>query len=149
MPKGVINGLLHLVPAHVGHFQALAVFREVVTEIAYLRRKQADAVNAAVLFTAGHQGLHAHADAKKRAILRDLTNQIHYPETMHFGHTVANGTNAREDDTIGFTDFFGVVGDQHGGVRGNVLNCFFGRVKIAHAVVDNGNGFHGCCGVLD
>src|SRR5690554_2951042 len=132
-----------LVPAHVGHFQAFAVFGEVVAEVADFGREQADAFHAAVFFAAGHQGLHANADAEERAVLGDFFNKFNHTQAVHFGHAVADGADAGQDYPVGFADFGGIVCDQYGAVRGHVLYGFAGGMQVAHAVVDDGDGLHG------
>src|SRR5690606_27515384 len=143
VPERVVQRVVHLVPAHVGHFQAFAVFGEVVAEVADFRREQADAFHTAVFFAAGHQGLHTNANAEERSVLGDFFNELNHAQTVHFGHAVADAAYTGQNHPVSFTDFGGIVCNQYGAVRGHVLYGFASGMQVAHTVVDAGDGLHG------
>src|SRR5690606_7161919 len=62
LPQGMRHALAHFIPAHVRDFQALPGFLQVGAEKADTPGNQADTIDAAVLFTEIHHGLHADAD---------------------------------------------------------------------------------------
>src|SRR5690606_15510793 len=141
VPERMVFRVPDLVPAHVRHLEALAIFLQILAEEAYLAREQADAVNAVVLFAALQQRLHADADAKERAVDADFAHQFVEAQAANLGHAVADRAHARKYHAIGFTDDLCIAGHQH--LAGpNMLQRLGNRMQVAHAVIDNGNGLH-------
>ncbi len=133
--------LLHFIPAHVRDFQVLAVFVQILAEKLHRARKQADAVDAIVLFTAVEQGLHADADAEERAILADFSHQRVEAQATDLRHAIANRANTGKHHPVGFANHIGIAGDQN--LAGtDVLEGLGHRVQVAHAVIDYRDRLH-------
>ena len=148
VPQRVIDLLLHFVPAHVRHFEVLAVFMQVFAEKLHLTGKQPNAVNAAVLFAAVEQGLHADANAEEGTVLADFTHQRIKAQTTDLGHAVADRADTGEHDPVGFTNHVGIAGDQHP-TGTHVFQRFGHRVQVTHAVIDYRHGLHQSTPLVD
>src|SRR5690606_631765 len=138
--------LLHLVPAHVRHFQALAEFAVTLTEMHHATGKQAKAFDAVVFLAAFHQRLHADTDTKQR-----LTTGSHFKNGLvetagaQFLHAVTDRADTGKYDPVGGNRHRRIGGHDNTLAISHFFQCFRGRVQIAHAVIEYGNCFtHNC-----
>src|SRR5690554_5166390 len=111
VPQRMVAGLFDLVPAHVGHLEALAVFEQVITEELHLAGKQAEAVNAAIFFTAFQQHLHADTDTQQGLFGYYLTHDLIQSQLAQFTDAVADGADPGQYHAFGVQNLLRVTGD--------------------------------------
>ena len=69
-----------------------------------------ESIDTAVFFRALHQRLHADTDRQDWLIKCRMTNDFINPCFMHTLHTITHGAYAREDNFIGLSNQFRVIG---------------------------------------
>ena len=142
LPQRVRAILLHLVPAHVRHFQALAFAGGGVLETGHGARDQAQRVDAVVLVAAIQQHLHAQADAQQRLVLRGLDHHLVQLQSPQLIHAAAHAAHAGQHQAVTLEQFFRVIADLHPVRITDSLQRFGQRVQVAHAVINDAYGFH-------
>src|SRR5690606_918515 len=137
-----IDGLVNLVPAHVGDFQPGAVhFRHAVTKESHGAGEQVETGHAAVLFTMTHQRLHADTDGQHRLFGDRLCHHAVKTTPADLRHAVADSPDPGEHHPVGFSNFSEIGSDDHLGPRGDLLESLAHRMQVAHAIVDDDDAY--------
>src|SRR5690606_26909670 len=142
LPQGMRHALAHFIPAHVRDFQALPGFLQVGAEKADTPGNQADTIDAAVLFTEIHHGLHADADTQHRLSAGGLTHHLIKAEPPDFMHAVTHGADTRQHHAVRREDFFRLGRHNDAHAFCHLLQRLGRRVQVAHAVIDNCDRTH-------
>ena len=142
VPQRVVQPLTHPVPPHVRDLETSALGVDRIRGKAdRAAREPPESRGVRVLLARLEQHLQAHADPEHR--LRPQTRPHRAQESVcgELGHAVAHRALAREHDPVGVLDLPGVVRHPHDGpLGGDVLHRLGHRAKVAHAVVDHGDG---------
>ena len=142
LPQRMRARLTHLVPAHVRHFQLVAVsINHTGGEALDPARQDTQAIHVA-FFAVFKQQLQPNADAEKRLAGRRIKHGLAQAARVQFAHAVRHRPLPREYNSLGSGNLHGVARDYNGTLRGHVLKCFGHRTQVAHAVIDYRNVSH-------
>ena len=135
---------MHLVPAHVWHFQLVAL------RIGQTRGKSPDLpgehpeTRCITLFAVLEKHLEAHANAEKRLSFPDhIRNHAIEATRTNFAHTVRCGALPRENDPSGRGNHSGLAGHGDVSIWRNFAHSLLHRAQVAHTVIDDCDINHG------
>ena len=140
------TGKAHCVPAHVRHFECAAICVQM-----WLRKTHDLAGNPAerrrshasqALFARIEKHLQAEAHAEKRFLARHFIEHTTQARGIQRRHALRHRGLSGQYHAIGGFNFLHVACNEHALIRRNVHERLRHRAKIAHAVINDRDGFH-------